>query len=166
MRWPPRWAIIVPEDRERAKRPKGATLMMVIYTYLPPPGGLAAVARSPRPPSGRLAAVARSPYGALPTGFWGSLVPHKGQKAAPQALLYWPILLIMWLRNKQWPHPCVTKNRQVHTNPTAGKNTITPPFWIRPSSLNWEEQKTIHIQLYHIPLCPIHIPRMPYDVMI
>ena len=56
--------------------------------------------------------------------------------------------------------------RQVHTNPTAGNNTIIPPFWIRPSSLNWEEQQTIHIQLYHTPLCPIHIPPVPYDAMI
>ena len=29
---------------------------------------------------------------------WGSIVPHKGQQAAPQAPHYWPILLIMGVR--------------------------------------------------------------------
>ena len=37
-----------------------------------------------------------------------------------------------------------------HVDQIKMKITVSPPFWIRPSSLNWEEQQTIHIQLYHM----------------
>ena len=68
----------------------------------------------------------------------------------------------------------------IHTSPktgsqqattAAGKSTIIPPFWIRPSHLNWEEQKQstskqVATSNHHIPLYPIHIPPIPHDAMI
>ena len=46
----------------------------------------------------------------------------------------------------------------IHTSPktgsqqattAAGKSTIIPPFWIRPSHLIWEEQQTVNFQADH-----------------
>ena len=36
--------------------------------------------------------------GLFPPGLGKYSAPHKGQQAAPQALLYWPILLVMGVR--------------------------------------------------------------------
>ena len=82
-------------------------------------------------------------YGALPTGFGEVRCPTRASRLRPRRLRYWQILLTYYGGGDitvTSPRG-ITKNRQVHTNTAAGKSTIIPPLWIRPSSLNWEEQQ-------------------------
>ena len=103
---------------------------------------------------------ASSYYGALPTGFGEVGCPTRANYSRPRRSTSWSILLIMGVRSTYDLTNCVTKNHHVHTNTAAGNNTIIPPLWIRPSSLNWEEQQNNpHPTLSY----PIHNPHSTYS---
>ena len=70
--------------------------------------------------------------GLFPPGLGKFSAPQGPTSCAPGAPLIGQYCLLWGCENQQWPHPsatAVTKNeipeyRQVHTNPTAGNNTI------------------------------------------
>ena len=82
-----------------------------------------------------------SVYGALPTSIWGRMCPTRPNRLRLQGASSLDNIAYFGVGNYCASQIHHRKPQSQQATTAAGKSTIIPPFWIRPSHLNWEEQK-------------------------
>ena len=80
-------------------------------------------------------------YGALPTSIWGRMCPTRPNRLRHQGARPLDNIAYFGVGNYCASQIHHRKPQSQQATTAAGKSTIIPPFWIRPSHLNWEEQK-------------------------